>query len=542
MASDDESDHNTSAASEHVKDGRAKVVRRRSSAVKFKKAPEAPKNPKTAFFFFSIHMHDERKKGASEGQSISNKVRRSVLMHVDSLFDASISSLLFYFNHQISFQQLYCAHYLQVPDAARQISMAWKALSPEDKKKWEEMAEKDKLRYKVEKSIFTGQLTVVKGEKRAKKDSEAPKRPMSAFLDYSKTLRSQAIKDNPHVTDNKEISKILGSMWRNATDEEKQPFIDKELLLRDEYNEKTRQYKKEKHDRQVAERNDREAKVIEAIENGTCDELIQAAEKSKRIASLKAMQESTEIARESSSSYRVDHTYASQYQSESTSDQSFAAHYQPHASAHGSYEYEDNTAPLYPQQPSYMPQYQSVPGYNPPFMNTGTHSGSHNSYHTDQWLPDNHQYGAHATANVQHIQQHWAPNSNARAAYQRGAPNRYFPAPQYNTEWMTNVDTSSNWQYQPNVTGRNSSQMNMFSPLPNERNIPRGSLGNPLPVAPPAHVNNHNATFGFDQNRSMSQPRISPSVYPEGVGQQYASGFVPSPSEEKDYDPYFAKK
>ena len=129
--------------------------------------------------------------------------------------------------------------------------MAWKALSPEEKKKFEEKAEKDKLRYKVEKSFFSGQLIVMKGEKRAKKDSEAPRRPMSAFLDFSKTLRSQAFKDNPHVTDNKEITKILGSMWRNATYEEKQPFIDKELLLRDQYNEKTRQYKKEKKDRQV---------------------------------------------------------------------------------------------------------------------------------------------------------------------------------------------------------------------------------------------------------------------------------------------------
>jgi len=80
--------------------------------------------------------------------------------------------------------------------------------------------------------------------KRGKKDPEAPKRPMSAFLDYSKTFRSQVIHNNPHVKDNKEISKILGMLWRNASEDEKKPFVDKELHAREEYNESMRQWKK----------------------------------------------------------------------------------------------------------------------------------------------------------------------------------------------------------------------------------------------------------------------------------------------------------
>ena len=52
-------------------------AKRKQPVVKYRKAPEAPKHPKTAFFLFSMYMHGERKKGTSQGQSISKKVRCS---------------------------------------------------------------------------------------------------------------------------------------------------------------------------------------------------------------------------------------------------------------------------------------------------------------------------------------------------------------------------------------------------------------------------------------------------------------------------------
>lgn len=80
--------------------------------------------------------------------------------------------------------------------------------------------------------------------KRCKKDPDAPKRPMSAFLDYSKTFRSEVIRNNPHVTDNKEISKILGALWRGASEAERHPFVEKELKARSEYKESIAQWRK----------------------------------------------------------------------------------------------------------------------------------------------------------------------------------------------------------------------------------------------------------------------------------------------------------
>jgi hypothetical protein len=51
---------------------------------------------------------------------------------------------------------------------------------------------------------------------------------MSAFLRYSKCLRNKVKAENPHV-DNTDISRLLGHMWRNATPEEKEPFVQQEL-------------------------------------------------------------------------------------------------------------------------------------------------------------------------------------------------------------------------------------------------------------------------------------------------------------------------
>lgn len=108
----------------------------------------------------------------------------------------------------------------------------YKRLPLVEKKKWEAEAQKDKQRYSDEKNGHQGpwQLPV----RRAKKHPLAPKRPMSAFLRYSKCLRNKVKAENPHV-DNTDISRLLGHMWRNARNEEKEPFVQQELKERSIY-------------------------------------------------------------------------------------------------------------------------------------------------------------------------------------------------------------------------------------------------------------------------------------------------------------------
>lgn len=212
---------------------------------RLRKHPLAPKKPRSAFIFYSQHVHNEGKVDDCDVEGLAAE---------------------------------------KVPRVAKRLSAIWKSMTPEERKKWEDMAENDKKRYEVEKAIYVGPWTRSIEKKRYKKDDMAPKRPMSAFLDYSKTLRSFAIQTNPQVRDNKEISKILGTMWANACEKEKKPFIEKELKLRAEYNKKIAQWRSERNELIEKERKEREATVQGAINNGTSEELIKAARVAQKAA------------------------------------------------------------------------------------------------------------------------------------------------------------------------------------------------------------------------------------------------------------------
>jgi hypothetical protein len=128
------------------------------------------------------------------------------------------------------------------------------------------------------------------------------------------------------VTDNKEISKILGMMWNKASHEVKQPFIIKELALRAKYNEDIAQWRKERDDRIAEERSQRESIVHHAIETGTSDQIIRDAELSRRSIAVDS--------RNTSNCYG--------YSASFTYHPPCTNHY------HGS---EENSAPHFPQRP-----------------------------------------------------------------------------------------------------------------------------------------------------------------------------------------------
>lgn len=51
---------------------------------------------------------------------------------------------------------------------------------------------------------------------------------MSAFLKYSMSRRSTVKNENPDMN-NTDISRLLGEMWRNASEDEKKPYREVEL-------------------------------------------------------------------------------------------------------------------------------------------------------------------------------------------------------------------------------------------------------------------------------------------------------------------------
>lgn len=138
-----------------------------------------------------------------------------------------------------------------VGEVSKKSSEKWKKLKPHEKAVWEEKARLDKERYNLEKERYTGPWQIP--YKRAKKDPNAPKRPMSAFLYYSQAKRT-SIKEQYKGVKNTEISRILGQMWKSCSQEERTPFIDREKAERDKYKVKIAKWRQEDAKRKVEKR------------------------------------------------------------------------------------------------------------------------------------------------------------------------------------------------------------------------------------------------------------------------------------------------
>ncbi|KAL2914143.1 Non-histone chromosomal protein 6 [Polyrhizophydium stewartii] len=65
-----------------------------------------------------------------------------------------------------------------------------------------------------------------KSEGKTRKDPDAPKKPLSAFMIFSKENRPRIKEENPDASFG-EIGKLLGAAWRELSEKEKQVYNDK---------------------------------------------------------------------------------------------------------------------------------------------------------------------------------------------------------------------------------------------------------------------------------------------------------------------------
>jgi structure-specific recognition protein 1 len=92
----------------------------------------------------------------------------------------------------------------------------------EKKEKSEKPEKSSKKRKEGDEEGGGGGATKTK-KKRAKKDKNAPKGALTAFMLYSNSVRSQVKAEHPSMPVT-EIAKEIGTKWRALTAEEKEPF------------------------------------------------------------------------------------------------------------------------------------------------------------------------------------------------------------------------------------------------------------------------------------------------------------------------------
>eukprot|EP00586_Coscinodiscus_wailesii_P004845 CAMPEP_0172485618 /NCGR_PEP_ID=MMETSP1066-20121228/13713_1 /TAXON_ID=671091 /ORGANISM="Coscinodiscus wailesii, Strain CCMP2513" /LENGTH=414 /DNA_ID=CAMNT_0013250981 /DNA_START=563 /DNA_END=1807 /DNA_ORIENTATION=+ len=202
-----------------------KPVRKQRRATKFKKAPQAPKRFKSAYMFFSTKKHPEirKKLEAGKGKDVTN--------------------------------------------VAKFVSEEWRKMIPEERAVWEKLAADDKQRYEVEKAMYTGPWKI-RACKRTKKDPDAPKRPMSAFLAYAKANRSQAKLENAHLS-NTQLTKFLADKWKVESKEDRHIYIEQEQKEREVYKMAISEWRSAQEKKLEDQRKQREQMALSAIANGT---------------------------------------------------------------------------------------------------------------------------------------------------------------------------------------------------------------------------------------------------------------------------------
>ncbi|KAJ3031201.1 high mobility group box 3 [Rhizophlyctis rosea] len=89
-----------------------------------------------------------------------------------------------------------------------------------------------------------------KSSGKKERDSDEPKRPANAYLLFRKDVREEVIRNNPGRS-SQDLSKIIGQMWRNMSEAEKEVYNDRSKVLRNQYHEDRKAYQSRQHELQM---------------------------------------------------------------------------------------------------------------------------------------------------------------------------------------------------------------------------------------------------------------------------------------------------
>jgi len=114
----------------------------------------------------------------------------------------------------------------------------WKALSEKDKKKYTDLAAKDKARYEQEMESYVpppeDELEEKTKRGRGKKERTGPKRPLTAYMLFCQDKRPEVKDSNPNMNGT-EITTKLGELWKALSEKDKAPYVARQATDKSRY-------------------------------------------------------------------------------------------------------------------------------------------------------------------------------------------------------------------------------------------------------------------------------------------------------------------
>jgi len=137
---------------------------------------------------------------------------------------------------------------VEFADFSRQCSERWKTMNDSEKKKFMDLAEKDKARYEEEMRDYVpppgtrGRRGRRSRGMKKEKDPNKPKRALSAFFYYANDERPKVRAANPDFSVG-EVAKELGRQWNELSEAEKEPHETSAREDRARYDREMKEYK-----------------------------------------------------------------------------------------------------------------------------------------------------------------------------------------------------------------------------------------------------------------------------------------------------------
>jgi len=174
----------------------------------------------------SDNSEDEKrkKKATKRKKKKKNKIKRAI-------------SAYMFFSKEVR-PKIASESKLSFAEIAREVSRRWSELSQEEKQPYNELNEKDKIRYKEELANAPPEESDSESDepkkKKKKRDPLLPKRPKTGFFFYLDETRNSIAQEFPDMKMS-ERSKLMGQRWGQLSDEDKKPYIAKNIIAKEEY-------------------------------------------------------------------------------------------------------------------------------------------------------------------------------------------------------------------------------------------------------------------------------------------------------------------